>query len=57
LEPLPYEAPEEVHVDELEVVDEEDVSLETEKKLDTNEQTSEDMDTDKLDDKGQTKLF
>jgi len=57
LEPLPYEAPEEVHAEDLEVVDEEDVSVETEKESDTNEQTSEENDTDKLDDKGQTKLF
>jgi topoisomerase-4 subunit A len=61
LEPLPYEAPEEVHADDLEVVDEEDVSLDLDEnteddnpnKTDSNSES----DDDKLDDKGQTKLF
>lgn len=61
LEPLPYEAPEEVHADDLEVVDEEDVSLSSEESTEDDNQNRADSnsesDDDKLDDKGQTKLF
>ncbi|WP_372754696.1 DNA gyrase/topoisomerase IV subunit A [Mariniflexile sp.] len=62
LEPLKFEAPEEVHADDLEVVDEEDVN--DDKANDGNDdgeasgQKSKDKgDDDKLGDKGQTKLF
>lgn len=60
LEPLPYEAPEEVHADDLEVVDEEDVTDDTdenENESHTSQDTNDDAGEDKLDDKGQTKLF
>lgn len=61
LEPLPYEAPEEVHADDLEVVDEEDVSLDSEGSTEDDDQnrvdSNSESDDDKLDDKGQTKLF
>ncbi len=61
LEPLPYEAPEEVHADDLEVVDEEDVSLSSEESTEGDNQNRDDSnsesDDDRLDDKGQTKLF
>ncbi|MFG6686183.1 DNA gyrase/topoisomerase IV subunit A [Mariniflexile sp. HNIBRBA6329] len=59
LDPLPYEAPEEVHADDLEVVDEEDVSPDTDGNTDEANKNSNDSDSDedKLDDKGQTKLF
>ncbi|MFI0430699.1 DNA gyrase/topoisomerase IV subunit A [Mariniflexile sp. HMF6888] len=61
LEPLPYEAPEEIHADDLEVVDEEDVSLSSESTKDDDQNradsNSESDDDNKLDDKGQTKLF
>ncbi|MCO4821938.1 MAG: DNA gyrase/topoisomerase IV subunit A [Flavobacteriaceae bacterium] len=54
LEPLSYEAPDEVHADEIEVVDETLVSRDT---LQGQElKTKEDSDLDK-DDEGQTKLF
>ncbi len=67
LAPLPYEAPEEVHADELEVVDEQTVSvdLEVSKDLGQNEKPKEespssnkddDEDLD-IDDKGQVTLF
>ncbi|WP_299113563.1 DNA gyrase/topoisomerase IV subunit A [uncultured Winogradskyella sp.] len=66
LDPLPYEAPEEVHADELEVVGEQTVSVDLEVSKDSgqeekpNENTSlnnddeEDLD---IDDKGQVTLF
>ncbi|WP_418638754.1 DNA gyrase/topoisomerase IV subunit A [Winogradskyella sp.] len=64
LEALPYEAPEEVHADELEVVDEETVSenLQAEgSKTDTKQKSnsaSQDDDEDiDVDDTGQAKLF
>jgi topoisomerase-4 subunit A len=68
LEPLPYEAPEEVHADELEVVDEETVgsSLESDsdtgklqdesKKKSTEDKTNDDDDLD-MDSQGQVTLF
>ncbi|PWI29609.1 DNA gyrase/topoisomerase IV subunit A [Flavobacteriaceae bacterium LYZ1037] len=58
LEPLPYEAPEETPAEEIEVVDEMELSKEVSKEK-TNE-TSNETDNDEsenLDDKGQTKLF
>jgi topoisomerase-4 subunit A len=65
LESLPYEAPEEIHADDLEVVDETEVSLEDdsndESEDDTpNSKSSDDSDDSGdagIDDKGQTKLF
>ena len=68
LEPLPYDAPEEVHADELEVVDEETVgsSLESDfdtgklqdesKKKSTEDKTNDDDDLD-MDSQGQVTLF
>jgi topoisomerase-4 subunit A len=64
LDPLPYEAPEEIHAEDLEVVDEEDISIVKEeiagnnkKKQIQSESDEKDDDNDELDDKGQTKLF
>tara|TARA_B100001057_G_C22871225_1_gene958976 strand:- start:3603 stop:6290 length:2688 start_codon:yes stop_codon:yes gene_type:complete len=67
LDPLPFEAPEEVHADELDVVDEETVSvdLEVDSSDDKSEQPKNDSSTDNddsdddldVDDKGQVTLF
>ncbi|ALJ03766.1 DNA topoisomerase IV [Pseudalgibacter alginicilyticus] len=66
LEPLPYESPEEVHADDLDVVDETEVSSENSKNNNSgvNENTSskpsnskDDSDISGKDDKGQTTLF
>ena len=64
LEPLPYEAPEEVHADELEVVDEQTVSVDldtentSEEKPKTKPSANDDNDDDlDIDDKGQVTLF
>ncbi|MGK0255166.1 MAG: topoisomerase-4 subunit A [Mariniflexile sp.] len=63
LDPLPYEAPEEVHAEDIEVVDEENVSLESdenviiEKDNLTDSDLKDDNDDDELDEKGQIKLF
>jgi topoisomerase-4 subunit A len=67
LDPLPFEAPEEVHADELEVVDEETVSVDldvdkteekTEQPKDDSSTKSDDNDDDlDVDDKGQVTLF
>lgn len=63
LDPLPFEAPEEVHADELEVVDEETVSVDLDvnskddvsiEKPDSDSTTDQDPD---IDDKGQATLF
>jgi len=55
LDPLPYEAPKEVHADDLEVVDEETVSTDKKNTKSETEKTSkEDYD---LDDEGQITLF
>jgi topoisomerase IV subunit A len=55
LEPLPYEAPEEIHADELEVIDEETVDSE---ELDERPVTKDlDIDDTEIDDKGQITLF
>ena len=59
LESLPYVAPEEVHADDLEVVDETEVEnnsdVETPKSKPSDD--SDDIDASGMDDKGQTKLF
>ncbi len=67
LDPLPFEAPEEVHADELDVVDEETVSvdLEVDKTEEKTEQPKNDSSTNNddsdddldVDDKGQVTLF
>jgi topoisomerase-4 subunit A len=66
LDPLPYEAPEEVHADELEVVDEETITKPLEKENLTKEEPksssiSKDENNDdddlEMDDKGQVTLF
>lgn len=67
LDPLPFEAPEEVHADELDVVDEETVSvdLEVDNSSDKPEQTTSDSSNKEddnegdldIDDKGQVTLF
>ncbi|MCB0398416.1 MAG: DNA gyrase/topoisomerase IV subunit A [Winogradskyella sp.] len=63
LDPLPFEAPEEVHADDLDVVDEETVSVDLEvDNTDVNDDSSsnnDDSDDDDLevDDKGQVTLF
>ena len=66
LDPLPYEAPEEVHADELEVVDEQTVSVDldtdntSKDKPQTKPSSNDDNDTDDdldIDDKGQVILF
>lgn len=53
LDPLPYEAPEEVHADELEVVDEKEISSEDESK----HEKSNDDTNGEIDDEGQITLF
>ncbi|HEY5689033.1 MAG TPA: DNA gyrase/topoisomerase IV subunit A [Yeosuana sp.] len=55
LEPLPYEAPEEIHADEIEVVDEE--TVESEEKIDKPTSSEKDSDDSELDGKGQITLF
>ncbi|TYA59061.1 DNA gyrase/topoisomerase IV subunit A [Formosa maritima] len=59
LESLPYEAPEETAAEDIEVVDETDISIETNNgNKDIVSNNSEDNESsDNLDDKGQTKLF
>ena len=65
LDPLPYEAPEEVHADELEVVDEETVVVDdipsktedTEEKLKSNPADDDEDDDLDVDEKGQVTLF
>jgi len=56
LESLPYEAPEEVHADDLEVVDEKEVSTETKSKSSNTDSDSESSNLDS-DDEGQITLF
>jgi len=56
LEPLPYEAPEEVHADDLEVVDEKEISTETKSKSSNTNTDSNSNDLDS-DDEGQITLF
>ena len=56
LEPLPYDAPEEVHADEIEVVDEKEVSTEIKSNPSTNDSDSKDPDLE-ADDDGQITLF
>ncbi|MFH6770138.1 DNA gyrase/topoisomerase IV subunit A [Gaetbulibacter aquiaggeris] len=55
LDPLPYEAPEEIHADEIEVVDEE--TVESEEKIDKPTSSEKDSDDSELDGKGQITLF
>ena len=55
LEPLPYDAPEEVHADEIEVVDEKEVSTEIKSNPSTNDSDSKDPDLEA--DEGQITLF
>ena len=63
LDPLPYEAPEEVHADEIEVVDEETVekgdgnATETVNKPHSDSSSTDDEDDLDTDDKGQVTLF
>ncbi len=64
LDPLPYEAPDEVHAEDIEVIDEETVSLEnTKDKVEPNsknvsEKTNDDKNDDlEIDDEGQIILF
>lgn len=61
LEPLPYEAPQEVHADDLEVVDEVTVEPESndESQEQQTQQTTKDSDTEdpEVDDTGQASLF
>ncbi|NIK91790.1 DNA gyrase/topoisomerase IV subunit A [Mangrovimonas sp. CR14] len=58
LEPLPYEAPEEVHADDLEVIDEEELNnnSETGTASNTNNSVNSESDSD-ADEEGQTSLF
>ena len=56
LDPLPYEAPEEVHADDLEVVDEKEVSTETKSESSNTESDSNTKDGE-IDDEGQITLF
>lgn len=53
LDPLPYEAPEEVHADELEVVDEKEVTSDNEVKQETPDEDP----NGEIDDEGQITLF
>ena len=55
LDPLPYEAPEEVHADEIEVVDEETVA--SDENTDAPTSKNESSDDSEKDDKGQITLF
>ncbi|WP_445738258.1 DNA gyrase/topoisomerase IV subunit A [Mariniflexile sp.] len=57
LEPLPYEAPKEVHAEDLEVIDEEDVSLNSDENTHVDTKNAKASDSKSDDDKGQTKLF
>ena len=54
LDALPYEAPEEIHADELEVIDEETVTTNDDEKAVTKDL---DIDDSEIDDKGQITLF
>ncbi|MFV9551512.1 DNA gyrase/topoisomerase IV subunit A [Algibacter sp. PT7-4] len=54
IDPLPYDAPEEVHADDLEVVDEKEVSSTPKKDLNNNSESQKNSDND---DEGQTTLF
>lgn len=56
LESLPYEAPKEVHADDLEVVDEKEVLTETKSESSNTDSDSDFKDGD-IDDEGQTTLF
>ncbi|NNC50072.1 MAG: DNA gyrase/topoisomerase IV subunit A [Flaviramulus sp.] len=56
LDPLPYEAPKEIHADELEVVDEETIEIDDTTKEEPKNTKKSDDDSE-LDDKGQITLF
>ncbi|HIC32578.1 MAG TPA: DNA gyrase/topoisomerase IV subunit A, partial [Flavobacteriaceae bacterium] len=65
LDPLPYEAPEEVHADEIDVVDEEDVTSNDDditkaqgsKSKSSKDDNNSEEDNDNVDDSGQASLF
>lgn len=57
LESLPYEAPEEVHAEELDVVDETEISVKQETSKDANSGSDNDTPSGGIDDKGQATLF
>lgn len=57
LDPLPYEAPEPVPAEEMDVVDEEDVSSDASEEDEIPEDTGDDEDSPKTDEEGQTILF
>ncbi|WP_223548044.1 DNA gyrase/topoisomerase IV subunit A [Aestuariivivens sp. NBU2969] len=57
LDPLPYEAPEEVHADDLEVVDEEEVVGETKKESEASTNGEANNDDLEIDREGQITLF
>ncbi len=57
LDPLPYEVPEPVPAEEMDVVDEEDVSSDASEEDKIPEDTSDDEDSPKTDEEGQTTLF
>lgn len=56
LDPLPYEAPKEIHADELEVVDEQTIEIDDSTKEESKNPKKSDDDSE-LDDKGQITLF
>ncbi|WP_396600524.1 DNA gyrase/topoisomerase IV subunit A [Algibacter sp. R77976] len=56
LEPLPYNAPEEVHADDLEVIDEKEVPSESSESNTSTEEPNSNKNPD-IDDEGQTALF
>ena len=55
LEPLPYEAPDEIHADELEVIDAE--TIQSEEKIVKPKPNEKDSDNNDLDGEGQITLF
>jgi len=57
LEALPYEAPDEVHAEDIEVVDEENVTSNTEVSKNNSSEDSNSKNEDSKDDEGQTTLF
>ena len=62
LDPLPYEAPEEVHAEDIEVVDETHISegskdVKPESKTEKSSEAKDDKSSDNLDDQGQITLF
>lgn len=57
LDPIPYEAPEDIPADEIEVVDEETISKEMPNNDDSNSKSMEDSDDSNSGEEGQTALF